>query len=133
MRDPLPAGSLRRVLLPATFGRHLTQSTEFTVVSVEIWNSCLVVNIHLASGAAIDPSPPGIAVEDHWGTAYSLEASTTVGTRNLQVFSPSLPSGTRSLTITSLDGADARLVVTLAVPPDSEPRMPGPRSGFHPE
>jgi hypothetical protein len=125
MRDPLPVGSLRRVLLPATFGRHqLPQSTGFTVVSVEIWTTGLVVNIHLASDASTNPSPPGIAVEDHWGTAYSLAGSTTVGTRNLQTFSPSLPSGTRSLTITSTDDADARLVVTLAVPPDFGPDMP---------
>jgi hypothetical protein len=123
--DPLPGGSLRRVLLPVTFRRHhLTRSTGFTVISVEIWTTGLVVNIHLVSDASTDPSPPRIAVEDHWGTAYSLAGSTTVGTRNLQTFSPSLPSGTRSLTITSTDDADARLVVTLAVPPDFAPDVP---------
>lgn len=114
MRDPMPHGSLRHVLLPQTFGRHQTQASEFTVLSVETWTTGIVINIHLAGTM---PSPPRIAVEDHLGTAYSLEHSETLGSRNLQIFTPSVPTATRSLTIRSIADGETRLVVTPAVPP----------------
>lgn len=115
MRNPIPIGSLRQMLLPPTFGSHLTQSAEFTVLSVEVWSTGLVVNIHVAS--ANGRQAPDIAVEDHQGTEYSLRDSVTVGSRNLQVFTPSVPPGTRSLTIRTTEDDGARLVVTFAVPP----------------
>lgn len=102
------------MLLPPTFGRHMTSAADFTVLSVEVWSTCLVVNIHVESGAG--RAAPEIAVEDHWGTAYTLQDSASLGSRNLQVFTPSVPAGTRSLTIRSTDAAEARLVVTFAVP-----------------
>ena len=114
MLNFIPKGSLRTMLLPPTFGLHLTRSAEFTVLSVEVWSSCLVVNIHVESAAG--RLVPGIAIEDHLGTVYSFRDSATVGSRNLQVFTPSLPPGTRSLTIRSTDDAGARLVVAFAVP-----------------
>ncbi len=114
MLNFIPKGSLRKMLLPPTFGLHLTRSAEYTVLSVEVWTSCLVVNIHVESAAG--RLVPGIAIEDHLGTVYSFRDSATVGSRNLQVFTPSLPPGTRSLTIRSTDDAEARLVVTFAVP-----------------
>jgi hypothetical protein len=114
MLNFIPKGSLRKMLLPPTFGLHLTRSAEYTVLSVEVWTSCLVVNIHVESAAG--RLVPGIAIEDHLGTVYSFRDSVTVGSRNLQVFTPSLPPGTRSLTIRSTDDAEARLVVTFAVP-----------------
>ncbi|MCO4237635.1 hypothetical protein [Pseudarthrobacter raffinosi] len=115
MRNLIPKGTLRKMLLPPTYGLHLARGAEFTVLSVEVWSSCLVVNIHVesAAGRAI----PEIAIEDHWGTQYTFRDSASVGSRNLQVFTPSVPPGTRSLTIRSTDNdADARLVVTFAVP-----------------
>ena len=112
-QDLIPSGSLRHLLLPPTFGLHATQAAEFTVLSVEVWTTGLVVNIQVTS--ATGTSAPEIAVEDHRGTVYSLQGSATVGSRNLQVFTPSVPPGTRSLTIRSTDGG--RLVVTFAVPP----------------
>lgn len=114
MRSLIPKGTLRQMLLPPTFGLHLTQSAEFTVLSVEVWSTCLVVNIHVESAAG--RTVPGIAIEDHWGTLYTFRDSGSLGSRNLQVFTPSVPPGTRSLTIRSTDDADARLVVTFAVP-----------------
>ncbi len=105
MRNLIPKGILRKVLLPPTYGLHLTRGAEFTVLSVEVWSTCLVVNIHVesAAGRAI----PEIAVEDHWGTLYTLRDAASVGSRNLQVFTPSVPPGTRSLTIRSTDDANA--------------------------
>ncbi|QNE15669.1 hypothetical protein [Pseudarthrobacter sp. NBSH8] len=115
MRNLIPKGILRKMLLPPTYGLHLTPGAEFTVLSVEVWSTCLVVNIHVESAAG--RAAPEIAIEDHWGTPYTLRDSASVGTRNLQVFTPSLPPGTRSLTIRSTDDdADPRLVVTFAVP-----------------
>lgn len=113
MRNLIPKGTLRQMLLPPTFGLHMTQAADFTVLSVEVWSTCLVVNIHVESsaGAAV----PEITVEDHWGTVYTLQDSASVGSRNLQVFTPSVPAGTRSLTIRSTDAAEARLVVAFAV------------------
>jgi predicted hotdog family 3-hydroxylacyl-ACP dehydratase len=73
-----------------------------------------VVNIHVKS--AIGRPVPHITIEDHWGTPYRFRDSASLGSRNLQVFTPSVPFGTRSLTIRSVDDADARLVVTFAVP-----------------
>ncbi|GAC1378188.1 MAG: hypothetical protein NVSMB43_19800 [Pseudarthrobacter sp.] len=101
------------MLLPPTFGLHMTQAADFTVLSVEVWSTCLVVNIHVESsaGAAV----PAITVEDHWGTVYTLQYSASVGSRNLQVFTPSVAAGTRSLTIRSTDAPEARLVVAFAV------------------
>ena|GEM_PF-1396445 len=115
MRHLIPKGTLRQMLLPPSFGLHLTQSAEFTVLSVEVWSTCLVVNIHVESAAG--RAVPEIAIEDHWGTLYTFRDSASLGSRNLQVFTPSVPPGTRSLTIRSTDDADARLVVTFAVPP----------------
>jgi hypothetical protein len=122
MRKLIPSGDLRTMLLPPTYGQHVTRSTEFTVLSVEIWATGLVVNIHLASDGGPEPR---IILEDHFGTEYSFQDSATLGSRNLQVFSPSLPPGTRSLTIRSADDPEGRPVVTFAVPlmavPEAEP------------
>lgn len=114
MRKLIPKGTLRQMLLPPTFGLHMTSAADFTVLSVEVWSTCLVVNIHVESAAS--KSVPEIAIEDHWGTVYTFRDSASVGSRNLQVFTPSVPTGTRSLTIRSTDAAEARLVVTFAVP-----------------
>lgn len=116
MKDPIPGGSLQYVLLPQKFGRHQTAVTEFTVLSVEIWSSGIVVNMQLPPANGAHPPQPRIAVQDHFGTEYSLESSASIGSRHLQVFTPSVPAGTRSLTITSTDDDGARLVVALAVP-----------------
>lgn len=121
MRDFIPTGSLRELLLPPTYGRHVTEATAFTVLSVEIWTTGLVVNIHMASTLG---ALPNITVHDHFGTEYSLQDSATLGSRNLQVFTPSVPQGTRSLTIRSADASDARPVVTFAVPPVRRPYDP---------
>lgn len=111
-RKFIPSGVLRRLLLPPTYGRHVTPVTEFTVLSVEVWASGLVVNIHLPSDGAPEPR---LTLQDHFGTKYTLQDSATVGTRNLQVFTPTVPPGTRSLTVRSADD-DGRPVVTFAVP-----------------
>lgn len=129
MRDPIPAGSLRKMLLPPTYGRHVSQSADFTVLSVEIWTTGLVVNIHVASPRGVQPN---ITVQDHFGTEYSLKDSVTVGSRNLQVFTPSVPEGTRSLTIGSADDPDGRPVVTFAVPPVRLVHKAEPRRISHP-
>ena len=113
MRELIPSGSLRGMLLPPTYGRHVTDSTEFTVLCVEIWSTGLVVNIQLASDG--EPEPV-IILQDHFGTDYSLRKSVNVGSRNLQVFTPSVPPGTRSLTVRSADDSHPRPVVTFAVP-----------------
>ena len=113
MRKLIPSGSLRGMLLPPTYGRHVTDSTEFTVLSVEIWSTGLVVNIQLASDGEPEPE---IILQDHFGTEYSLQESANLGSRNLQVFTPSVPPGTRSLTVRSADDARPRPVVTFAVP-----------------
>jgi hypothetical protein len=113
MRTLSPSGDLRTMLLPPTYGQHVTRSTEFTVLSVEIWATGLVVNIHMASDGGPEPR---IILEDHFGTEYSFQDSATLGSRNLQVFSPSVPPGTRSLTIRSADDPEGRPVVTFAVP-----------------
>ena len=122
MRKLIPSGDLRTMLLPPTYGQHVTRSTEFTVLSVEIWATGLVVNIHLASDGGPEPR---IILEDHFGTEYSFQDSATLGSRNLQVFSPSVPPGTRSLTVRSADDPEGRPVVTFAVPlmavPEAEP------------
>lgn len=116
MKDPIPGGSLHYVLLPQKFGRHQTAVTEFTVLSVEIWSTGIVVNMQLPPANGSQPPQPRIAVQDHFGTEYSLESSASIGSRHLQVFTPSVPTGTRSLTITSRDDDGARFVVALAVP-----------------
>ncbi|MFF1252250.1 hypothetical protein ACFVYC_07115 [Pseudarthrobacter sp. NPDC058329] len=113
MRELIPSGSLRGMLLPPTYGRHVTDNTAFTVLSVEIWATGLVVNIQMASE---DGPEPSIILQDHFGTEYSLRNSAKLGSRNLQVFTPSVPPGTRSLTVRSADDAEARPVVTFAVP-----------------
>jgi len=114
MRNIIPKGTLRQMLLPPTFGLHLAGNAEFTVLSEEVWSRCLVVNIHVES--AIGRPVPHITIEDHWGTPYRFRDSASLGSRNLQVFTPSVPYGTRSLTIRSADDVDSRLVVTFAVP-----------------
>ncbi|MFP5311402.1 MAG: hypothetical protein ACLGH7_03175 [Actinomycetes bacterium] len=113
MSNFIPSGALRRMLLPPTYGRHVTSATEFTILSVEVWASGLVVNIHLPSDGATEPR---LKLQDHFGTEYRLQESATVGARNLQVFTPSVPPGTRSLTVRSADDSDGRPVVTFAVP-----------------
>jgi hypothetical protein len=130
MRDPMPRGSLRHVLLPQTFGRHQTHAAEFTVLSVETWTTSVVINIEVAG---ISDSPPRIVVEDHLGTAYSLESSETLGSRNLQIFTPSVPPATRSLTIRSIEDGEASLVVTVAVPPVTGPADPEAVEPAHPD
>ncbi|MBT2551086.1 hypothetical protein [Arthrobacter sp. ISL-65] len=117
MVDHLSGGHLERVLLPLTFGTHQSQGTEFTVLAVEIWNTGIVVNLHLASVNEDVPHNPEIVVHDHFGTEYKLDEVATVGSRQLQFFAPSIPEGTRSLTIRSVDDPDsASFVVALAVP-----------------
>jgi len=124
MSNLIPSGELRRMLLPPTYGRHVTPATEFTILSVEVWASGLVVNIHLPSD---DAPEPRLVLQDHFGTEYTLQESATVGARNLQVFTPSVPPGTRSLTIRSADDAGSRPVVTFAVPlmavPEGRPNL----------
>ncbi|TQJ58865.1 hypothetical protein FBY30_1101 [Arthrobacter sp. SLBN-83] len=121
MSNLIPSGALRRMLLPPTYGRHVTSATEFTILSVEVWASGLVVNIHLPSD---DAPEPRLILQDHFGTEYTLQESATVGSRNLQVFAPSVPPGTRSLTIRSADDSDGRPVVTFAVPLMAVPEAP---------
>jgi hypothetical protein len=116
------------MLLPPTYGRHVTESNEFTVLSVEIWTTGLVVNIQMAS----DGGPqPRIIVQDHFGTEYSLQDSAVLGSRNLQVFTPSVPPGTRSLTIRSADDGEGRPVVTFAVPLMAVPDEPAVANNGH--
>lgn len=127
-RKFIPSGALRRLLLPPTYGRHVTAAAEFTILSVEVWGAGLVVNIHLPADGAPEPR---LILQDHFGTEYTLQDSATVGTRNLQVFTPSVPPGTRSLTVRSEDDA-SRPVVTFAVPlmavPENRPGLAaGPR------
>ncbi|HEU4667433.1 MAG TPA: hypothetical protein VFS79_07200 [Arthrobacter sp.] len=122
MRELIPSGSLRGMLLPPTYGQHVTRSTEFTVLSVEIWSAGLVVNIHLASD---DAKEPRIVLQDHFGTEYSFRDSATLGSRNLQVFTPTVPPGTRSLTVRAADDPEGRPVVTFAVPLMAVPEEPG--------
>lgn len=128
MLELIPTGSLRELLLPPTYGRHVTQSAEFTVLSVELWTTGIVVNIHNASTSG---APPRITVEDHAGTEYSLKNSATVGSRNLQVFTPAVPPGIRSLTIRATDDPD-RPVVTFAVPPVRLVQEAGPATVRYP-
>ena len=135
MTSLIPSGELRRMLLPPTYGRHVTSATEFTILSVEVWASGLVVNIHLPSD---DAPEPRLMLQDHFGTEYTLQESATVGSRNLQVFTPSVPPGTRSLTVRSADDSAGRPVVTFAVPlmavpgPPREAEAAGPRSSHAP-
>ena len=126
MRELIPSGSLRGMLLPPTYGRHVTDSTAFTVLSVEIWTTGLVVNIQMASD---DGPEPNIILQDHFGTKYSLRNSANLGSRNLQVFTPSVPPGIRSLTVKSADDAHARPVVTFAVPLLTMRDAPGDSNG----
>jgi hypothetical protein len=116
MVDHVSGGHLERVLLPLTFGKHQSQGIEFTVLAVEIWDTGIVVNLHLASVSEDEPQTPAIVVHDHFGTEYTLDEVATVGSRQLQFFAPSIPEGTRSLTIRSGDPNSASFVVALAVP-----------------
>jgi hypothetical protein len=116
MVDHLSGGHLERVLLPLTFGKHQTQGAEFTVLAVEIWNTGIVVNLHLAGDNEAEPKTPDIVVHDHFDTEYKLDEVATVGSRQLQFFTPSIPEGTRSLTIRSVDPEGASFVIALAVP-----------------
>jgi hypothetical protein len=128
MRKLIPSGSLRRMLLPPTYGRHVTESNEFTVLSVEIWATGLVVNIQMASDGGPEPR---IILQDHFGTEYSLQDSAVLGSRNLQVFTPSVPPGTRSLTVRSADDGEGRPVVTFAVPLMAVPDEPAAAGNGH--
>ncbi|NUT71533.1 hypothetical protein [Pseudarthrobacter sp. C4D7] len=127
MSNLIPPGELRRMLLPPTYGRHVTPAAEFTILSVEVWAAGLVVNIHLPSAGVPEPK---LVLQDHFGTDYTLQESATVGARNLQVFTPSVPAGTRSLTIRAADDAGGRPVVTFAVPlmaaPEGRPDLEAP-------
>lgn len=116
MVDHVSGGHLERVVLPLTFGKHQSQGAAFTVLAVEIWNTGLVVNLHLASTNETEPKTPDIVVHDHFGTEYKLDEVATVGSRQLQFFAPTIPEGTRSLTIRSVDPEGASFVVALAVP-----------------
>jgi hypothetical protein len=116
MVDHVSGGQLERVLLPLTFGKHQSHGTEFTVLAVEIWDTGIVVNLHLASTNGTEPHTPEIAIHDHFGTEYGLDQVATIGSRQLQFFAPSIPHGTRSLTIRSVDAEGASFVVALAVP-----------------
>ena len=120
MSNLIPSGALRRMMLPPTYGRHVTPASEFTILSVEVWASGLVVNVHLASEGG---PAPRLILEDHFGTTYTLEESAVVDSRNLQVFTPSVPPGTRSLTIRAADDP-GRPVVTFAVPLMAVPDTP---------
>jgi hypothetical protein len=117
MVNHVSGGHLERVLLPLTFGKHESHGTKFTVLAVEVWNTGIVVNLHLASSNEAEPHTPEIIVQDHFGTEYVLDQVATVGSRQLQYFAPSIPEGTRSLTIRSMDPEGDSFVVTLAVPP----------------
>lgn len=121
MREIIPSGSLRGMLLPPTYGSHVTDSTAFTVLSVEIWTTGLVVNIQMAAEGGPQPN---IILQDHFGTTYTLQDSAILGSRNLQVFSPTLPAGTRSLTVKSADDPQVRPAVTFAVPLMAVPDEP---------
>ena len=116
MVDHVSGGHLERVLLPLTFGKHQSQGTAFTVLAVEIWDTGIVVNLHLASVNDDEPQTPEIVIHDHFGTEYKLDEVATVGSRQLQFFAPSIPEGTRSLTIRAGDPDSASFVVALAVP-----------------
>ncbi|MEV8131811.1 hypothetical protein AB0O54_11750 [Pseudarthrobacter oxydans] len=130
MRKLIPSGGLRGMLLPPTYGQHVTHRTEFTILSVEIWATGLVVNIQLASA---DGPEPRLILQDHFGTEYSFRDSATLESRNLQTFTPSVPPGTRSLTIRSADDPECRPVVTFAVPLMAVPEEPeAPRNGEYP-
>ena len=143
MVDHVSGGHLERVLLPLTFGKHQSQGIEFTVLAVEIWDTGIVVNLHLASVNEDEPQTPAIVVHDHFGTEYRLDEVATVGSRQLQFFAPSIPEGTRSLTIRSGDPNSASFVVALAVPAANGRggetlhghvrRLPGRREGLPPE
>lgn len=117
-RDFVPSGALLAILLPPTYGSHVTETTAFTVLSVEVWSSGLVVNVQLASDIAPEAR---ILLQDHFGTEYTLRKTVTLGSRSLQVFSPSLPAGVRSLTVKAADDAEGRPAVTFAVPLMSAP------------
>ncbi len=129
MSELIPSGSLRGMLLPPTYGRHVTDNTAFTVLSVEIWATGLVVSIQLACE---DGPEPNIILQDHFGTEYSLRDSAVLGSRNLQVFAPSVPPGTRSLTVRSADDDQARPVVTFAVPLMTVPDAPAASTDGYP-
>jgi hypothetical protein len=127
MREIIPSGSLRGMLLPPTYGSHVTDSTAFTVLSVEIWTTGLVVNIQMASEGGPQPN---IILQDHFGTTYTLQDSAILGSRNLQVFSPTLPPGTRSLTVKSADDPQFRPAVTFAVPLRAVPDEPATQDDY---
>ncbi|EMY34501.1 hypothetical protein D477_009348 [Arthrobacter crystallopoietes BAB-32] len=116
MNDPLPTGALRHVLLPQTLGRHHTPDAEFIVLSVEIWSTGLVVNVQVTSAARADAAEPGIFIEDHLGTVYAQQGTVAMGSRQLHVFTPTVPAGARSLTIKSKEAGTVRQVVVFAVP-----------------
>jgi hypothetical protein len=119
MGDPTPAtalaGNVQHVLVPRSFGRHRTDAAEFTVLSVEIWTTGLVVNLQLRA-AGSRSGPPAIVVEDHRGTVYTRKGSAGLGARHLQYFEPSVPAGVRSLTIKCEDSGGIREVLFVAVP-----------------
>jgi hypothetical protein len=115
MGDPTLAGNPQHVLVPRSFGRHRTDGSEFTVLSVEIWTTGLVVNLQLRAAGARS-SLPRIVVEDHWGTVYTRKGSATLGARQLQYFEPSVPDGIRSLTIKCEDSRGVHEVLFVAVP-----------------
>ncbi|MFD1213476.1 hypothetical protein ACFQ36_15660 [Arthrobacter sp. GCM10027362] len=116
MDDPTLAGTLQHVLVPHSFGRHDTGSSEFIILSVEIWTTGLIVNMQVRSTAGPEFRRPDIMVEDHLGTVYTRKGSVSLGARHLQYFEPTVPEGIRSLTIKCEDAGGIRRVLFLAVP-----------------
>jgi hypothetical protein len=116
MDDPTLAGSLLHVLVPRSFGRHNTDSAEFSILSVEIWTTGIVVNMQVRSAAGPDFKRPGIVLEDHLGTVYTRKGSVSLGARHLQYFEPTVPEGIRSLTIKCMDSQGIHEVLFFAVP-----------------
>jgi hypothetical protein len=115
--DPALKGTLRRVLVPSSFGRDRTDGGEFTVLAVEIWTRGVLVNLQVYPDAGQEAGGPGILLEDHAGTVYTRRGSARLGSRHLQYFEPTAPEGIRSLTIKCADSAGIHQVLFVAVPP----------------
>lgn len=122
MHKLIPSGTLRRMLLPPTYGRHMVGSASFTVLSLEVWDTALVVSVQMADGVGAEPR---LLLQDHGGTRYKLQQSARVDSRSLQVFTPSIPAGIRSLTVRHAGDPNGRPVVTFAVPV-----LPAPAAGW---
>lgn len=117
MDDPTLAGTLLHVLVPRSFGRHNTDTSEFIILSVEIWTTGIIVNMQVRSAAGPDSRRPGIVLEDHLGTVYTRKGSASLGARHLQYFEPTVPEGIRSLTVKCGHSGGLHEVLFFAVPP----------------